>query len=178
MIEKILNGEKKALRQFYTDQKPRLYRYIINKVNSPEDAEEIMQDVFLQSIDAMRNFTFKSTLKTFIVSITNHKIIDFYRKRKIKNVVFSKLPPNVMPLISNLLGPEEEFNAIEMRLNIKEVFSKIKPNYSNILKLKYIEGFSVIEIAQKLFVSNKSVESILFRARAAFIKEYKLLYAR
>lgn len=177
LVDKLLKGNEKALRVYYSSFKPKLTSFIVNKIANYEDAEEILQDVFIQSLDAFRNFTFKSSVLTFLYSIANHKIIDFYRKKKIKEIVFSKLPDDITPLVSKLLGPEEEFQAAEVKQQIKQVLRRIKPVYSTIIKLKYIEGLSVKEIAKKTLMSAKSVESNLFRARSSFAREYKFLYA-
>lgn len=178
LVGKLLKGDEKALRTYYILYKSRLSNFISNKISSYEDGEEILQDVFIQSLDALRNFTFKSSLLTFLYSIANHKIIDFYRKRKLKQIVFSKLPEDITPLVSKLLGPEEQFQSKEVKEQIKQSLRRIKPVYSTIIKLKYVEGLSVKQIARKTFMSAKSVESALFRARSAFAKEYKYLYIK
>lgn len=178
LINKLLAGDELALKYFYQANKERLFNYISQKIDNTNDAEEILQDVFIESLDALRNFTFKSSLYTFICSITNHKVIDFYRKQKIRQVVLSRLPADIAPLLSQFLSPEEEFNVQEVKQQIKVVFSRLKPKYAELLKLKYIEGFSMQEIAQKLLTTVKSVESSLFRARNSFMKEYRLLYVR
>ena len=177
LVEKILSGERKSLTYFYNHLKPRLHNFISLKVGNFHDSEEITQDVFMASLDALRDFSFKCSLYTFICSIAKHKIIDYYRKKKIKTIVFSQIPEGLTPLISQFLGPEEEFNIVEVRGQITEVFRRLKPKYAYILKLKYIEGLSINHIAEKLLTSIKSVESMLFRARIAFAKEYRFLYA-
>ncbi len=178
LVEKLLSGDSKALKSYYSGFKGRLFSYISNKVGNVQDTEEILQDVFMDSLDALRNFTFKSSLFTYLCSIAKHKVIDFYRKQKIKSVVLSALPEDITPLISQFLGPEEEFNVAEVRAQIELVLAKIKPSYAILLKLKYIEGLSMQEIAKKLLTTVKSVESNLFRARSSFMKEYRLLYVR
>lgn len=178
LVEKLLKGDAKSLKYFYANFKPKLGNFIGNKVASIEDSEEILQDVFFQSLDALRNFTYKSSLSTFLYSIANHKIIDFYRKKKLKQIVFSRLPEDITPLVSKLLGPEEEMQTKETKEQIRHVLRRIKPIYSTIIRLKYIDGMSMKEIAEKMLMSIKSVESTLFRARTTFTKEYRLLYLR
>lgn len=178
LIAKILKGDKEGLGKFYYNYKSRLFNFIKRKVNSLEDGEEILQDVFIESLDALRDFTWRSSLYTFLCSIASHKIIDYYRKRKIKNILFSQLPEDIRPLVSQILSPEDEYSLSEIRQQIETVFKRIKPSYSLILKLKYIEGFSIVEIAKQLLVSSKSAESNLFRARVAFVKQYRLLYIK
>ncbi len=176
LINKLLLGDAKSLNSYYRSYKERLLRYINNKIANPQDGEEILQDVFLGSLDALRNFTFKSSLYTYLCSIANHKVIDFYRKQKIKNIVFSRLPGNISPLVSQLLTPEEELSSKEVKEQIKEVMRRIKPVYSTLIRLKYVEGYSLKQIAKKLVISCKSAESMLFRARTSFVKQYILLY--
>lgn len=173
LVSQILKGNEKALRIFYKAYQPRLLNFIKNKIANENDAEEILQDVLLATIEALRDFAFKSSLFTFICSIANHKVIDFYRRKKIKNVVFSRLP-NVEPLLSTLFGPEESLDDQLLRQKIKQTFAALTPKHRLILKMKYIYGFTVEEIAGKLAVSFKSAESQLFRARRAFVLAYNL----
>jgi RNA polymerase sigma-70 factor (ECF subfamily) len=171
LIQGILTSDEKSLRQFYITYKPRLFAYIKRKIGRDEDAEEILQDTLMAVIEALRDFAYQSSLYTFICSIANHKVIDFYRKKKIKNILFSQLP-EIEPLLSTLCGPEEKLNEELLKAKIKETFAKISPRYHRILSLKYIYGYSVAEIAQKLSISFKSAESQLFRARKAFTANY------
>ena len=54
----------------------------------------------------------------------------------------------------------------------EQTFRKLTPTYQVILKLKYVYGYSVEEIAEKLSITFKSAESQLFRARKAFASYY------
>ncbi|MBM3283699.1 RNA polymerase sigma factor [Candidatus Gottesmanbacteria bacterium] len=173
LVAQILNGNEIALRQFFRYFQPRLLSYIKNKVSSPHDAEEILQDTLLATLEGLRDFSFRCSLFTFICSIANHKVIDFYRRRKVRNIIFSKFS-EVEPLLATLFGPEEVLDNELLRQKIKETFARIAPKYGRILKLKYIYGYSVEEVAAKLSISFKSTESMLFRARKAFAAAYLL----
>ena len=171
LVNGILKGNERILHQFYRHFYPSLFTFISRKINDREDAEEILQDTLFAVLDALRDFAFKSSLFTFICSIANHKIIDFYRKKKIKKIVFSKFE-DIEPLLGGLFGPEQAFDGVVLKQNIKNTFKKLSPSYQLILKLKYIYGFSVEEIARKLSVTFKSAESQLFRARKAFVLNF------
>lgn len=173
LVEEIIQGNERVLKQFYHHYYPSLLNYILRKVADKNDAEEILQDTLLATIDALRDFSFKSSLFTFICSVANHKVIDFYRKKKIKKIVFSKFV-EIEPLLSTIFGPEEVLNEELLKQKIKTTFARISPRYTLILKLKYTYGFSVDEIARKLSISYKSVESQLFRARRAFAHQFSL----
>lgn len=175
LVQDIISGDEKALRIFWKTLSPLVLAYIQKRIGSREDADEILQDTFLASLESLRDFDFRCQLSTFIRSIAQHKIVDYYRKRRLKQVFFSQLSEDFLPLISQLLGPEEEFDVTEIRFRIQKVFAKIKPLHKTILVLKYLEGRSVIEIAQALSISFKSAESSLFRARLEFAKLYQVV---
>lgn len=171
IVEGILEGKEKFLRIFYHSYAPQLLKFIKAKIGSDEDAEEIHQDVLMAGIEALRDFSGKSKLSTFLFAIASHKVIDFYRKKRIKKIIFSQMP-EVEKLVSGLLSPEESLDEVMLKEKIKTAFGNITPLYRKILNLKYVEGYSVIEIARSLSISFKSAESLLFRARKAFISVY------
>lgn len=173
LVQSILRGEEKALRRFWREVGPTVYAFITKRIAVKEDAEEILQDSLLASLESLRDFDFRCRLATFVRSIAQHKIIDHYRKKRLKQIFFSQVPEDFLPLISQFLGPEEEFDTREARQRIQIVFQRLRPLYRRILRLKYIEGYSVSEIAQILSVTMKSAESTLFRARMEFVKVYQ-----
>lgn len=173
IVTEILHGNEATLRFFYTHFARPLRSYIAHRIHSEEDTEEILQDVLLATLEGLRDFSFRSGLFTFICSIANHKVVDFYRKKRIKNIVFSRLG-DIEPFLSTLLSPEEAFDEEILKEKIKATFQRIAPAYSKILKLKYIYGYSVTEIAHILSISFKSAESQLFRARRAFVANFSL----
>lgn len=174
LISDILAGDEKALHRFWQLYVFKLFAFIKRRVENNADAEEILQDALLAFLEALRDFEGQSKLNTFLYGIAKHKIVDYYRKRKVKQVFLSQLPEEVIPLLSAFLKPEEEFDAQEVRKRINEVFLKLTPRYRTILILKYIDSLSVKQIAEVLKVTVKSAESTLFRARMAFVKIYNV----
>lgn len=169
LVSKILARDRRALLTFYRKYTPKLSRFIGTKIANPADGEEILQDTLFAFLEAIRDFEGKSNVTTFLFSICQHKIIDFYRRKKIKHAVFSQMP-QLEALISPLLSPEEELDVTVAREKIHTVLNKMLPRHRQILVLKYVEGHSVEEIAKKLTLTFKSVESQLFRARKAFVE--------
>jgi RNA polymerase sigma-70 factor, ECF subfamily len=168
IVIKILKGDEAAVGLFYKNNKSGLFSFILQRIEDRSDAEEVLQDVFLSAIMALRDFTFKCSLSTFLFSIAKNKIVDYYRKKRIKAVVFSKFF-GFEDLISELLKPDEEFENEEIRRKFYKVLNSLRPKYQRVIKLKYIEGKKLSEIAEIISESIKSVESTLFRARKEFV---------
>ncbi len=135
------------------------------------DAEEIVQDTLMSAMDSLPTFKGKSSKFTWLCGIARHEIGDFYRRKKIKQIVFSKFP-FLEKLVSEALGPELAYQELETKTRILKTFKNISEGYTRVLRLKYIEGLSMKQIAHKLNLTVKAVESRLTRARLAFQLEY------
>ncbi len=169
LIAQILARDRRALSVFYRRFVPKLSAFVHSKVGDREDAEEVLADTLYAFLEAIRDFQGKSSIKTFLFSIGHHKIVDYYRRKKMKQLVFSRAP-NLEFLVSPLLSPEEELDMTILKEKISTVLSRILPHYRAILVSKYIDNLSVADIAHKFALSFKSAESQLFRARKAFVE--------
>jgi len=174
LIDRILSKDKQALVYFYHRFAPKLQRFIQRKVQNTHDGEEILQDTLFAFLESLRDFHGQAKLQTFLFSICQHKVIDYYRKKKLRHIVFSQAP-HLEEFISPLLNPEEVLDAKLLKEKLTCTFSRILPQYRRVLQLKYWEDKSVAQIANDLTCTMKSIESLLTRARKAFVKEYQTM---
>lgn len=159
------------------DNTPRLRNYISKKIDEDNDVEEILQATLISAAGSWPTFKGNSSFSTWLCGIAKHEIADFYRKKKIKTFLFSRFP-FLENLVSEALGPEEELLKEELRKEVKETLSRLAEGYSLVLRLKYYNGLSLKEIAQKLNLTVKAAESRLSRARLAFRKEWASQYKK
>ena len=175
LVTEILSGNRRVLYRFYQEYKPKLTNFIKNRVGQPEDAEEVLADTLFAFLEGLRDFRGSAKISTFLFSIANHKIIDYYRRQKVKHLVFSRAP-YLESIVSPFFRKEEEsFDAKLLAEKINTVFGRLLPMYRQVLSLKYLEDLSVEAIALRLSISFKSAESRLFRARKAFVETFRSL---
>lgn len=172
LVERIIKKDEKVFLSFVKTHEKQLYNYVFRQLRDPEQAEEIVQDVFIDFLEALRNFQFQSSLKTFLYSIAKYKVIDVIRKKKIKKVIFSALPAHFVESLSPV-HIDQEIEKKELAGQIQSVIDGLPDDYQVILRLKYMDGVRVKEIARKLSLTFKATESLLFRARKAFVKVFK-----
>lgn len=174
LVNNIIARDQRAFLSIYRLYHKPIFNFVKRQVNDYYLAEEITNDVFLDFIEALRDFHFQSSLKTFIYSIAKNKTIDFIRKKKIKKVLFSALPQYVVEGLKTILM-DDEIEKKELEGKIKKALDRLPNDYRLILRLKYMEGEKVLDIARKLSLGFKATESLLFRARKSFIKVYNNL---
>jgi RNA polymerase sigma-70 factor (ECF subfamily) len=168
LINQILARDRHALSVFYRKFAPQLSACIHHKIANANDAEEVLQDTLYAFLEAIRDFQGASSVKTFLFSICRNKIIDYYRRKKLKQIVFSQTP-NLEAIVSPILNPEEELDTELLKEKIQKVFRIILPHYRKLILLKYEEDLSIRQIAGRCAVSVRGAESQLSRARKAFV---------
>jgi RNA polymerase sigma-70 factor (ECF subfamily) len=163
-------NEKDFVKEIST-HKRHLKSYISQKVGEQSEVEEILQETLIAASQSLPTFKEESSFFTWLCGIANHEIADFYRKKKIKTFLFSRFP-FLENLVSEALGPEEELLKKELRKEVKKTLSRLTEGYAQVLRLKYYQDLNMEQIAQKLGMTVKAVESRLSRAREAFRKEW------
>lgn len=171
MLKKLLTKNEEALRCFYTKHKAPLLKYLQRTLDR-QDAEEVLQDAFIAFVEGLRNFRGESSLRTYLYSIAKRKSIDKIRRKSFKRVLFSYFPDYVVESLAHVFL-KDELDKRYLKHKIEKVLKDIPRDHARILRLKYMEDYSVAEIADETGISFKAAESLLFRARQSFINLYR-----
>lgn len=171
LILEVLSGKKGAATAFYKCHVAKLRRYLATKL--PEDeVEEIVQDTFLSAFDSLSLYRGESSVSTWLISIARHEVADFYRKRYVRKVV-EKTAPLFDGMVSDILSPEFEWEKAKLEKRFFSAYRSLSKQYQDVLSYKYELSMNVKEIAERMEMSFKATESLLFRARVAFREEYE-----
>lgn len=164
-IEDLRRRDPDAVTQLYNTYADRIYALVFNQVGrNHEVAQDIVQEAFIAVLKSAPKFRGQSKVYTWLCSIVNKKVSDFYRrqKRQAKYQTTEVLEADQIssdPLTPDAVEPEEKQEATE-----KALFS-LPLHYRQALILKYVEEMSVLEIGKIMGRSPKSVEGLLTRAR-------------
>lgn len=156
---------------FYQEYSPRILRYL-KKHLPPDEAKEILNDVFFEAVDSLPTLKKQTNLQAWLYRIAHNKMVDYYRKKKIKSFLLSQIP--YLDIIAQEIHqPEFILEKNKVRDNIESAMYKISEKYRSILRMHYEEHMPVKQIAVVLNLTPKATESLLFRARQSFIKAYE-----
>lgn len=171
-IKRVLAGDSKAVIQFYKSYSPKILSYLTRKLPRLEDAQELTNDVFLEAIDSLSLLRKEQSTMSWLYRIAHNKMVDFYRKRKIKSVFLSNLP--FLEIIeSEINQPEFQYEKNKIRDGIELALHSLSIKYQKILRLHYEENVPVKTLAEIFNLSFKATESLLFRARQSFRLAYE-----
>lgn len=171
LIQKILEADTNAIANFYKIYSLSIKRFVQRKLKREEDVQELVNDIFLEAIDNLPKLKKHENLKSWLYTIARNKIADYYRKRKVKLILFSQMP--FLEIIEKeIKQPEFEFEKNKITVKIETAFHNISKKYRNILLLHYDRNMPIKKVSEKLKISFQAAQSLLFRARQSFKEVY------
>jgi len=170
MIKNIFKINKENFKEIYEKNFNYVYSFVFLRLAAnKEAAEDIVQETFISALKGLINYKATSSYKTWLCGIAKNKILNYYRNN-IKKEGFTCVEE-----LNYVVDKQDvEFMVInlETRKVILETLNNLKPIYKYVLILKYIDDYSVNDIAKYLCKTLKSIDGILQRAKSSFKKEF------
>lgn len=166
LLSDLKAGLPEAVEVWFQTYKSHLTAFVATKIDNSKDRDELVQEVFLHSLKQLPLFRGESSLWTWMCSIARHEIADYYRKK------YAKKALKTIPLMDWLVSSKPH-DAEDIAEIVQITLAKMTPKYRSLLLEKYIDEYSVKELAKEHDRSEKAIESDLFRAR----QEFKVLWA-
>lgn len=176
LVRRLLRGDEAAFASFFDTYSSRLYRFAATRLHNDGDAaEEVVQVTLGRALSKLATYRGEAALFTWLCTFCRHEISAYYAKRQrlAPETPLLEDSPNVRAALESLgalsaQGPEEQYRRSELARLVQVTLDSLREPYGDALEWKYIEGWSVDEIAHRLRVRPKAAESILTRARQAF----------
>ncbi len=139
--------------------------------------EEIVQETFTAAWLAHDKFQHKSQYRTWLCAIAKNKLLEHYRKKISQEKIQLSDIDNIEEYADDIQIDSIVLN-FETKTQVQEALSRLNFIYRYSLIMKYIDGYSVREIAGQLNRSEKAIDGVLQKAKHNFIKEYLKLEKR
>ena len=176
LIQRMLGGDEQAFEAFFNAYFPRVYRFVLPRLNGDVDAaREVVQAALVKAMRRIGDFRGESALFTWICQICRREAVDYIRSRRrhVKHLVLIDDRPELRSAIDAIEAPEEfdlvrQYGRAEVGRLVRVVLDRLPSNYGDALEWKYMEGNSVEEIGARLGIGTVAAQSLLARARIAF----------
>ena len=159
-----------------------VFNLSLGYLRSREEAEEVTQDVFVEVYHSLENFRSESSLQTWIYRITANKCLDRirYYKRKKRFAVFTSLFGEKS---GEELYPTHSFEHPGIRIENKELgktlfqaISELPGRQQTAFLLSHVEHLKTREIAEIMESTEKTAESLIYRAKENLKIKLKNVY--
>lgn len=133
----------------------KLYWKVRRIVLSHEDANDVLQNVFIKVWSNLQNFQGKSSLSTWLYRIAINESLDFLRKQKLADKVSADEDDSV----ASRLMSDEYFDGDEVQARLQEVVARLPEVQRTVFNLKYFEEMKYSEMSQILNTSEGALKA-------------------
>lgn len=166
LVSQAQSGCSTSLEKLFREQRPKLQRFIRNRVSRQEDIEDLIQETFLWAQKGLTSFEGKSRFSTWVLGIANNLIRNHYKRSpeyKYDFVSDDILDQSLYDASSpeSLLQQENHFKQLECGLR------RLSKDAQQIIHWVAVENYPYQRVAQELGITVPSVKSRLFRARSS-----------
>lgn len=166
LVALTIAGRQNAFAEIMRRHREPLYRMIKGYVGNPEDALDLVQDSFVSAYKRLDAFDQTRPMRAWLARIAINKCRDWARRRAVRRVLFSGDPvpeagniPDSAPLLDRVAADRQELERLWRDI------AALPKNLKEPLILQTIDGLSQAEVATLLRISEKAVETRIYRAR-------------
>ncbi|MDM8536435.1 sigma-70 family RNA polymerase sigma factor [Desulfobacterales bacterium HSG17] len=176
IVKAALAGNPKAFTEIVHRYQERLYNFGLRMCKNRQDAEDLIQDTFINAFRSLSGFKGKAKFKNWIYTIAANACLK--KKRAIRNAPENEVNLEEwhqqtmeqghhstvkMPAWAD--APLDSLLNEELSAKIRKSIEKLPTKYRLVLLLRDVEGFSTDETAEMLHLSTANVKVRLHRAR-------------
>jgi RNA polymerase sigma-70 factor (ECF subfamily) len=154
-------GDMQAFEAIYRQHAPRLYTLAARMAGSPEEGEDLLQEIFLQAHRKVGTFKGDSAIGTWLYRLALNYCLDYVRSRKAK-----------MDKITDALEEKPGFEpaaprqTIVAKIDLERAVAQLPEGCREAFVLHDIEGFDHKEVGDLLGIAEGTSKSQVFKARA------------
>ena len=172
LVQKALKtGDQNAYAELMDRYRDSIYYMLLKMVNNKDDADDLTIEAFGKAFNRLELYTPNFAFSTWLFKIASNNAIDFIRRRKKNTMSINQSIGGedgdelYMDLKSSDLTPEE-ISIKEQKIQyLRNLVSKLKPRYRQLIEMRYFQQLAYEEIATELDLPLGTVKAQLFRAR-------------
>lgn len=151
------------INHIWKEYKDQLLDFIRKRVKNADEADDILQEVFIKILSKIDTLKDSDKLKSWLYQITRNTIIDHYREQQKENK------------LDYILNPHEEEDEQSSAMKAAESWiglyvEELPENYKQAVILSELKGLSIAEIADNLNISYTNARARVHRGRLALKK--------
>lgn len=182
LVRQMIAGDEAAFERFSDSYIPALYRFALTRLDRDSElTREIVQTVLCKAIGKLDSFRGEAALMTWLCAICRAEIAGHFRRQSRRGwemeLDAENLAVNPARGGNRSEDPERVLLDRERSKLVHIALDLLPPHYGQVLEWKYLKELSVKEIAGRLDVGPKAVESLLTRARQSFRNGFARLMA-
>lgn len=167
LVMRAKRGDGDAFGVLYERHVHAIFRYVMIRVGSREDAEDLVEKIFVKSWRSLDSYRArKASFRTWLYRIARNTIIDHYRQRTRECGLEEAHGTGARGP-----SPEDHVAAQEERTDLLTALGRLRPDHQEVIALRFADGLSHAEAADMMGRSEAAVRVLQHRALVALRQE-------
>lgn len=164
LLGRIAAREESALERFYRKHASAVYGFALRTVKNPVDASELLNEVMLEVWNKAASFAGRSSVRTWLLSITHHKAVDLVRRNaRHDHDDESRIDTEAPERQTG--SPLDLELACEDGAHVRVCLDGLASGHRQVVYLTFFEGRSYPEIATILGIPDGTVKTRMLHAK-------------
>jgi RNA polymerase sigma-70 factor (ECF subfamily) len=180
-LEALIAGDRAEFARLVDAYSSPIYRLGLRMLGNPQDAEDVLQNTFMNALLHLPKFERRSSIATWLYRIAANEALMLLRKKKpetnIEDVRTEESDEDLLPsqFVDWSALPEDELLTGEGKSNLDAAIAGLPESLRLVFLLRDVEGLSIKETADALNLTEANVKTRLLRARM-FLREQLSTY--
>ena len=161
LVDRCRAGDVEAFETVYRQHAARIYSLACRMAGSPEDGEDLLQEIFLQAYRKLGSYKGDAAFGTWLYRLALNHCLDYVRSRQAK-----------MNRLTETLDADTSFRPLARRetpiarVDLERALERLPDGCREAFVLHEVEGFDHKEVAAMLGIAEGTSKSQVFKARA------------
>ena len=175
LVRQCMAGDSQSWQQLVVSQHRRIYAICYRFTGSPNDAEDLTQEVFLKLYKNLGSFdTQKGSFQTWITTLARNLLVDHFRRTRLDRASESldasfdgqdDGPTMADRLADPRQSQEQHVAGLELKVRVQHALKQLSPELREAVILRDLEDMDYKEISQVLRIPEGTVKSRISRGR-------------
>ncbi len=161
-------GNREAFLTLYSRYLNRVFGRVKARVPI-QDVEDVVQEIFIAALRSLNSFEQHSQFSTWLYTIVNRQIAEFYRKRQ--RTIGDDHLVSLDDIEHTMSAGEYDRERMDEHIHIKKALDQLPEHYREVIFLRLIDQYPFAEIAEKRGQSVDAVKSLYRRAIHAIYEQ-------
>jgi RNA polymerase sigma factor (sigma-70 family) len=165
-------GREAAFVEIMRRHRHSIFRMIRGYVGEADEALDLLQETFVTAYQAMSRYDGERSMRAWLAAIAINKCRDWGRKRTVRRLLTFAAPigPEAEAVADGQVGAADTAADREELARVTREITRLPNALKESLVLRTIKGLSQAETAAVLSISEKAVETRVYRARSTLLK--------
>lgn len=164
LVRRVLAGEAACFEHVMRRNNRRVFRAIRSIVGSDDEAEDVMQEAYVNAYTHLGEFSGRARFSTWLTRIAVNEAIARSRRRR-RQTGLDDTNAEHQPMASPSLGPEQHASDRELAVILEHAVDSLPEAFRTVFVLRSVEQLSISETAEVLDIPEDTVKTRLHRAR-------------